>query len=335
MTTPEFHLIGADAVAHVLDGRHRELVDLVEQTYLRHGTGHTQNPDSYFLRFPDRPTARIIALPARLTEQDGTDTAGIKWISSFPENHGIPLPRASAVVVLNDMTTGYPFACIEGSLISAARTSASAALGANLLHPSRQADRVAVVGAGPIADTVVDFLLGTGWRVGRFAVTDLAEDRAAAFAERLRARGEQTEPVAELADAVRGSELVVLATTAAAPHIHDPALFGPEQTVLNLSLRDLGVPVILSAQNVLDDVDHCLKANTSPHLAEQETGGRDFVAGAITDLITGKLAPDRSRVRVFSPFGLGVLDLALARHVHREALRLGLGIRAEGFFGAL
>jgi ornithine cyclodeaminase/alanine dehydrogenase-like protein (mu-crystallin family) len=103
--------------------------------------------------------------------------------------------------------------------------------------------------------------------------------------------------------------------------------------VLHVSLRDLGVPVILAAQNVVDDVEHCLKAQTSLHLAEQQTGDRAFVAGTIGDLIAGRLKGDRNRVRIFSPFGLGVLDLAVARHVLEVATREGLGTLVEGFLG--
>lgn len=81
---PGFAVISGAQVQQALRGREREIVDLVESVYLLHGdgnTGDTVNPPSYFLRFPDRPSSRIIALPASLGGKVGVD--GLKWISSF------------------------------------------------------------------------------------------------------------------------------------------------------------------------------------------------------------------------------------------------------------
>lgn len=69
---------------------------------------------------------------------------------------------------------------------------------------------------------------------------------------------------------------------------------------------------------MVDDVEHCLKANTSSQPAEQRVGGRDFVAGTLCDVLSGKITPPTDRPVVFSPFGLGVLDLAVARHVYDQ-----------------
>lgn len=63
-----FAVIPGAQVHEVLDGRAPEVVGLIESAYRVHGEGGTVNPPSYFLRFPDRPTSRIIALPASIGE---------------------------------------------------------------------------------------------------------------------------------------------------------------------------------------------------------------------------------------------------------------------------
>jgi ornithine cyclodeaminase len=325
-----FDVVGGPAVRAILAEHREAILALVRDAYTQHDSGQTINPDSYFLRFPDKPSARIIALPARVHDQ--SDVAGIKWISSFPENRQIGLARASAVIVLNRMETGFPYACLEGSYISAARTAASATLAAELLHHGKQAEQVAVIGTGPIAANIVDFLLATGWKVGRFLVNDLISERANIFCDNLRDRGYLADPEIEVENAIATADLVLFATTAAKPYLTDPKLFDRHQTVLHVSLRDLGVDIIRSAQNVVDDIEHCLKAQTSVHLTEQATGSRAFIDGTIADLVTGRLRPDPQRARIFSPFGLGVLDIAVAHFVHQSASASGRATAIDGFF---
>ena len=73
---PRFAVVPGAAVHQALRGNERDLIDLVEQAYLLHGAGSTVNPPSSFLRFSDRPDARIIALPASVGDPVGVD--GIK-----------------------------------------------------------------------------------------------------------------------------------------------------------------------------------------------------------------------------------------------------------------
>lgn len=58
-----------------------------------------------------------------------------------------------------------------------------------------------------------------------------------------------------------------------------------------MSLRDLAPEILLGSANFVDDVEHCLKADTSPHLAEQLTGNRDFLTGTLSDVMAGRVAP--------------------------------------------
>ena len=113
------------------------------------------------------------------------------------------------------------------------------------------------------------------------------------------------------------------ATVAGAPHVHDVSWFAHNPVVLHVSLRDLAPEILLASVNIVDDVEHCLKADTSPHLVEQLTGNRDFLAGTLDDVMAGRVTIPPDRPVVFSPFGLGVLDLAVGKYVHDEVVRSG------------
>jgi N-[(2S)-2-amino-2-carboxyethyl]-L-glutamate dehydrogenase len=163
---PTFYVVPGSTVKRVIDDNKKQVFDAVEAAYRLHGSGNTLNPDSYFLRYPDRPSARIIALPAHLG--GAVQKSGIKWISSFPENRSNNLARASAVLILNDATTGYPLTCIEASLISATRTAASATLAAEQISPKPFEGTLGVIGTGVIArrrsTSVSGFVISTTCR---------------------------------------------------------------------------------------------------------------------------------------------------------------------------
>jgi 2,3-diaminopropionate biosynthesis protein SbnB len=336
LTVPPFAVIPGAQVTHALRGREKQIVELVEATYRLHGAGDSVNPPSYFLRFPDRPSARIIALPASIGGDVQVD--GLKWISSFPDNvpHGVP--RASAVLILNDHDTGYPFACLESSIISATRTAASAALAADRLSRGRpRPTRVGFVGTGLIARFIHTFLARTGWSLEEIGLHDLSAASVAGFRGYLDESG--TAGRVTLHDSaeqlIRNSDLVVFATVAGRPHVSDLSWFDHNPLVLHVSLRDLAPEILLGSTNVVDDVEHCLKADTSPHLAEQLTGNRDFLLGTLDDVMAGRVTVPTDRPVVFSPFGLGVLDLAVGKYVYDEVSRSGGLHVIEDFFTEL
>ncbi|MFD1935544.1 MULTISPECIES: 2,3-diaminopropionate biosynthesis protein SbnB [Nonomuraea] len=333
---PTFSVISGAQVQSALRGQEKRMTEIVEAAYRTHGAGHTVNPPSYFLRFPDRPTARIIALPASIDGDPGVD--GIKWISSFPENVPSGLPRASAVLILNDQRTGYPFACMEGSIISATRTAASAALAADWFTRERgRPPRVGFVGTGLIARYIHTYLAATDWAFDEVGVHDLSQEHAAGFRDHLERSGESGRVTVhdEAESLIRSSDLLVFATVAATPHVTEPSWFSHNPIVLHVSLRDLSPEIILASTTIVDDVDHCLKAGTSPHLAEQLVGNRDFVDGTLYDVMSGRVQPPADRPLVFSPFGLGVLDLAVGAHVYAELSQSGELHVVEDFFHEL
>src|ERR1700704_2195224 len=231
-----FDLVPGPAVRDILQANRGAVIDIVRQTYIDHDAGRSINPDSHFLRFPDKPDSRIIALPAFL----GADVqlAGIKWVSSFPANTAAGIPRASAVLVLNDYETGYPIACLEAATISSARTAASAAVAASALRPGRyRGTTIAVVGAGIIARNVCDFLHEAGCEPDSYLVHDIDAQSGRSLVDHLRTGLQHTATFTDDLDAALHADTVVFTTTVAEPYVRAP--FVPGQVVLNISLRDL------------------------------------------------------------------------------------------------
>lgn len=325
-------LLRARDVEALSHDREFEIVELVRDTYRLFGSGSSDLPHSTFLGFPGHPENRVIALPAYLGGRH--HTAGIKWIASFPGNIQRGLDRASAVIVLNDADTGRPHTVLEGSRVSAMRTAASAALAARVLRPALGSARVALAGCGPINFEILRFLHACGPELKSIAVHDAEPSRASAFAALAERRlGVTVQCCDEPESALEGAAILSLATNARAPHLRELSGCAPGVLVLHVSLRDLHPDLLLRCHNVVDDPDHVCRAGTSVHLAAEQVGHRDFLSAALPDLLLGRsqLDADDGRPLVFSPFGLGVLDLALAADLAARAAAEGRGEQLENF----
>ncbi|SFG86153.1 ornithine cyclodeaminase [Pseudomonas sp. NFACC45] len=327
----DFHVVGGGTVRDILKQFPNLALDVVRDTYLQHHYECTENPDSYFLRFKDSPADRIIALPAACLA--GPDkVAGIKWIASFPGNTRHNLQRASATLILNDLSTGYPIALLEASIISAVRTAASAVLAAYcLLEHRTEISRLSFIGAGIISRTILEQFQINQWSIGQVVIHDTDPASARAFKAYAMDLGFDCNLSESLDQALQG-DVVVLATNTSQPYIDERYPLRPGAVLLNVSLRDLAPCQILKAFNLTDDIDHCLKANTSLHVTEQQVGHRDFINCTLAQLMLGERAPDRSRTMIFSPFGLGVLDVALGKKILDLALSRHQTVPVNNFF---
>ncbi len=330
-------LIKGAEIDQLLKGQEHAVLDAVKKAYQAHAKGMTDMPPNCYLRFPNMEKERIIAKAAYL----GGDfhTAGLKWIASFPNNLSKGIERASATLILNSPETGRPTSIMESSIISAKRTAASAALAAQVMYPKDDPNAVGLVGCGLINYETLRFLLAVYPSISDIHLLDLSPERAEQFkAKALGLKDNLNVHVQnDFAALLANAPIISFGTTAIKPFVTSLKGHLPNAVILHVSLRDIVPAVILNgADNVVDDIDQVCSNKTSLHLAEMEAGNRDFIRTAIGDIFNGDAAEydETKPVGIFSPFGLGILDMALAYLVDQLARENQVGTNIGGFLPA-
>jgi 2,3-diaminopropionate biosynthesis protein SbnB len=309
----DLQILPAEDILAALAGQERAIIDVVKQSYLALAAGDATLPQSCFLRFSNDSPDRIIALPAYIKKP--MEIAGIKWVSSVPSNPERGMDRASALIAINDRNSGRATAVLEGSIISAKRTAASAALAASVLSTGDTIETLGLIGLGVINLEVLRFLRVIFPSITHVCAYDLSPARFSAFEQKCVQEfgGVRLELASGAREVISSCALVSIATTATRPHIESVTGAPQDAVILHLSLRDFGVDAILAADNVVDDIEHVCRAQTSVHLTAEHVGHTRFMR-ELTPVLSASVSarPERGRPIIFSPFGLGILDLAVA-----------------------
>ncbi len=104
------------------------VINLLEIAFREKGAGKVEMPPKPGIH--TMPDAFIHAMPAFIP---ALHSAGIKWVSGYPNNQKRGLPYISGLLILNDDETGIPYSVMDCSWITAYRTGAASALAARYL----------------------------------------------------------------------------------------------------------------------------------------------------------------------------------------------------------
>lgn len=331
MSKNDLLVLSINDVANVLKDHEAKVVNLIKDAYVQHYLKQTSLPLSTFLRFPGDVDNRIISLPAFI---GGTHpAAGVKWIASFPDNIKKGMERASAMLILNSVESGRPYCVMEASLISAWRTAASAALAVKLLS-RQESEELVLIGCGPINKLVAIFVSKLVPSIRTIGAFDINKKRTSQLIKTLKKEANvNLKAYTSLRSAIANKTLISIATNVSKPIIHQTKLFLPSSLVLDISLRDLSSDIVLNAHNVVDDPDHANRENTSIYLASQKAGHTQFINNSI-GAIAKKGLSSLNKINkpiIFSPFGLGILDIKLAQYVYEKSLDKKIGRKFLNF----
>jgi len=259
------------------------------------------------------------------------NAAGLKAIASFPRNpfrHN--LPRASALILLNDVDIGLPLAVMDGTLISAMRTGAVSGVGAKYLA-REDATTVGLIGAGVQSRTQLMALQVARPGIRRATVFDIRRDRSEAFAAEMSERLGLEIDIADSAEkAIRQAEMLVTATTNMSEPIVRHGWLAPGSYYAHVSSYECEYDVLRHAAKVLVDDWELVKARMYSTAALMWRDGQfadDDLYGEMGEVIAGR-KPGRENdqeIIVFSPIGLALHDVAVAHTIYKSALSKGLG----------
>ena len=277
--------------------------------------GEVVAPDRNQLAMPDG--AFLLSMPGRM----GDRLMAVKVVTLFESNAAAGVPAHLATIGLYDAETGVCRAFMDGTYITAIRTSAAAALACDLLA-RRDARVLAIVGSGVQAEH----------HLRTFPmVRDLAEIRIAALrndeARRLAERDPRARAMDGVEEAVRGAHVVALVTSAGQPVI-DPAWLrrGAHVSSVGYKPPDGELPPELARTGHL--FVETRKALEPPPVGCAELRG--LGPGAATELgelLLGR-APgrrDADEITVYKAMGHVVEDIAAAELVVAAARRAGVG----------
>jgi ornithine cyclodeaminase len=321
----------------------RELdpVAVVREALALHAEGNTTLPDEAYLPWEtgDGRFARSLALPGALW--GARPALGVKLINSSLANPGRGLPRAQGLTVLFDRETAYPVAIMEAAYLSALRTSAYSALSVRLLGPPEPA-KVAVIGCGALGEAHVRMLapiLPDAW----YALHDTSPQRRDALVAALRAEALDCRPADTAEAAVREAGIVVTTTTTTTGYLPYGWL-SPGALVAHVSLDDVLADVVRRSDLVVVDDWALVSADDRRLLGRMYRSGDlagpkgqayrplessvrqvdATLADVVADRHPGRVSPDQ--IILSNPFGMGILDVALAAEVLRTAHHHDLGV---------
>jgi alanine dehydrogenase len=290
-----------------------ELLDGLRDGFRALTTGEVHAPGRNQLTMPDE--AFLLGMPGRL--RDGAMM--VKIVTVFESNLERGLPSHLATIAVHDAETGACEAFIDGTYITAIRTSAAAAVACDVLARS-DARVLTIIGAGVQGEHHL--------RVFPL-VRDFDEIRICSLstedAQRLAALHPRAHAVDDPAAAVRGADVVALATHAARPVI-EAGWIAPGTHVSSVGYRppDGELPRTL-LENLFVETREAFEPTP---VGCAELAGRDpESATEIGEVLLGH-RPGRTsqdEITVYKAMGHIVEDIVAAELVIEAAVKKGVG----------
>jgi ornithine cyclodeaminase/alanine dehydrogenase-like protein (mu-crystallin family) len=196
----------SQADVHAVGVTMAEVIESLETAFREKGEGSVEMPPKPGIH-PGGGDNFIHAMPAYIP---ALKSAGVKWVSGFPENYKRGLPYITGLLIYNDVETGLPLAVMDCIWITGVRTGAATAVAAKYL--ARPESSVAgVLGCGVQGRTNIE-ALKVLFPLQRVMAYDVDAETAHRYAGEMRASLDLEVVVVDTPrEAVSGCDLIVTA----------------------------------------------------------------------------------------------------------------------------
>ncbi len=320
MTTHQLlYLSQADVVAAGVTMA--EIIAALETAFRAKGEGRTEMPPKPGVH-PGGGDNFIHAMPAYISD---LKSAGVKWVSGFPENYRRNLPYIAGLLIWNDVETGLPLAVMDCGWITAKRTGAASAVAARRLARPDSAV-MGMLGCGVQGRSHAEAFRET-FPLKKILAYDRDAEAARRYAQEM-SRQLQLEvvPVAAPRAAVTGCDIVVTAgPILKVPHATIPAGWLAEGAFASLVDYDS----YWSREALAEAAKFC--TDDVPQLKLYQSMGYfqniPPIYADLGELVTGKKkgrATPAERTMTAN-LGLAIDDMAVAPLIYRRAREKGVG----------
>ena len=183
-----------------------DIIEALESAFREKGNGHVEMPPKPGIH-PGGGDNFIHAMPAYIP---ALKSAGVKWVSGFPQNQKRGLPYITGLLIYNDIETGLPLAVMDCIWITGMRTGAATAVAARYLARP-ESSVVGMLGCGVQGRTNVE-ALSVLFPLQRVMAYDVDAQVARSYAEWVRAHLDLDVVVVDTPKkAVSGCDLIVTA----------------------------------------------------------------------------------------------------------------------------
>jgi ornithine cyclodeaminase/alanine dehydrogenase-like protein (mu-crystallin family) len=302
-----------------------DCIEEMARVFALQGQGKAEAPLRTVLAFP---MGDVLVMPSTVKART---EASVKVISVFPKNTG-GVPSINAVTVLVDGETGEPRALLSGGMLTAIRTGAVSGLSCRYLA-REDSKELGMVGAGGMAYEQVNGVVSALPSIAKVRIYSYELDRSRALAKRCsKELGVDSRAVGKVEDCVRGSDVVVTATTSARPvfdgslveegtHVIAMGSYRPTARELDTGLVARASVFVDSRKEVLEEAGDILIPIKEGKLSE------GAIKAELSELVAGKRRGRRSRseITVFKEVGLAFEDNAAGWLAYRNATKMRIG----------